>query len=271
MTDDVKELNRGGGVVRVVVWNVAHRASTFDALEELQPDIALLNEAAPPSDSAGIWRDCTLGRDAASRPWSSAILTPHPISEITDAQPNWRGNTRDVPLECSRPGSWISGSIKVGELDLSVVSLYGLMDELSDSSVHRSLSEISPIMDDRRYRRNVLIGGDLNTGTQWPADDPFLRRDMNLLERFGSLGLADCLSATRPPGRLDGCHCSLGEECTHTRTRRDPRRPEIPYQTDYLFASKAMAARLVSCVALADDHWFSFSDHAPIVAEFRCG
>jgi endonuclease/exonuclease/phosphatase family metal-dependent hydrolase len=151
---------------------------------------------------------------------------------------------------------------------VTAVSLYGLMDELSDASVHRSLSELSAVLDDPAYRRRVLLGGDLNTGTAWPANEPFLARDLNLLQRFEALGLVDCLARMRPSGRLEGCTCTFGNGCTHTRTRRDPRWPEIPYQTDYLWASSTLAGRLVACRALADDDWFSISDHAPIVAEF---
>jgi len=255
--------------VRVVVWNVANKARAFDALASLRPDIALLNEAAPPPTETGIWRDETVGRDAKRRKWSAAVLTPHPFAEITDAQPQWRTSKRNVPFECSRPGSWVAAEVDVaaGET-VTAVALYGLLDELSDSSVHRSLSEISAVLDDRRYRRLVLIGGDLNTGTQWPAGDYFGPRDGNVLARFEALGLVDCLVAMRPAGRLEGCLCTHGDDCTHTRTRLDPRRPHVAYQTDYLWASRLLAKRLRSCTALATDEWFAISDHAPILAEF---
>lgn len=255
--------------MRVVVWNVANKQRAFEALGSLEPDIALLNEAAPPPTARGIWRDETAGRDAKRRKWSTAVLTPHSFPEITDAQPQWRTSKRNVPFECSRPGSWVAAAVEVaaGET-VTAVALYGLLDELSDSSKHRSLSEISPVLDDRRYRRHVLIGGDFNTGTAWPAGDYFQPRDVNVLGRFEALGLVDCLVAMRPTGRLEGCTCVFGDECTHTRTRLDPRRPHVPYQTDYLWASRQLAKRLRSCEALATDEWFANSDHAPILAEF---
>jgi len=56
---------------------------------------------------------------------------------------------------------------------VSAVALYGLMDELSDASVHRSLSELSPVLDDPKYNKQVILGGDLNTGTQWPKGEVF--------------------------------------------------------------------------------------------------
>src|SRR6186713_1713490 len=52
-------------------------------------------------------------------------------------------------------------------------------------------------------------------------------RDGNVLARFEALGLVDCLVAMRPAGRLEGCLCTHGDDCTHTRTRLDPRRPHV--------------------------------------------
>lgn len=255
--------------MRVVVWNIAHNSRAFDALARLEPDIALLNEAIPPVSAEGIWRDETIGRDAKRRRWSTAVLSRHPIVEITDARPTWRASRREVPFECSRPGSWVAAHVSPEPgMDVAAVALYGLLDELSDASVHRSLSEISPLVDDRRYRKSVLIGGDLNTGTQWPQKDPFFQRDTNVLNRFEALGLVDCLTAMRPAGRLVGCPCGFGDACAHTRTRFAARWPHVAYQTDYLWASYDLAKRLTSCEALATDEWFAFSDHAPIVAEF---
>lgn len=147
------------------------------------------------------------------------------------------------------------------------MSLYGLLDEFSDASVHRSLSEISPLVDDPRYRSHLMIGGDLNTGAQWPANDPFNDRDRNVLERLSALGLVDCVDRFRPSGRLEGCPCRFGDACRHVRTRLDRRRPHVPYQTDY-FASREMSEKIVACTVLSEDRYFKISDHAPIVADF---
>ena len=97
------------------------------------------------------------------------------------------------------------------------------------------------------------------------------KRDLNVLSRFDALGLVDCLQLKRPAGRLDNCRCHDGDGCTHVRTRRDPRYPNVPYQNDYLFASTQLSSRLITCEVLATDEWFSISDHAPIVAEFAVG
>ena len=70
--------------------------------------------------------------------------------------------------------------------------------------------EISPARRSR-YQRTALVGGDLNTWTGWSANESFLARDLNLLQRFEALGLVDCLAQMRPKGRLEGCTCTFGD------------------------------------------------------------
>jgi hypothetical protein len=257
--------------LRVVVWNVAGKERAWTALDRLQPDICLLNEAVVPAGRHGAWSASgTIGRDGKRRPWTAAVITKKPSRPITDARPQWRQSRREVPFECSRPGSWAAASVRSPLGQISAVSLYGLLDEFSDASVHRSLSEVSPIIDDPRYANIVVLGGDLNTGAQWPqAEQRFNDRDRNVLDRIAAFGLIDCIRAKRSAGRLIGCPCADGDRCAHVRTRRDGRRPDVPYQTDYLFASPKLVADLISCEVIATDEWFAISDHAPIVADFR--
>lgn len=256
--------------LRIVAWNMARNPAAWAALDRLSADVALLNEAEVPPDRPAIHSASgTHGRDGKRRPWSAAITSRFPMRPITDARPTWRQRTREVPFECSRPGSWVAARIDVPSGGLTAVSLYGLMDEISDSSLHRSLSELSPVFDDPRYADSVVLGGDLNTGTQWPAAEAnWKARDRGVLERIEAYGTIDCIRATRPPGRLKSCQCTDGEACQHVRTRLDPRHPDVPYQTDYLFATRTARLRLTRCEVLATPEWFALSDHAPVVAEF---
>jgi hypothetical protein len=163
------------------------------------------------------------------------IVSPLGCREIRDAQAvSYRGRKPKVPFENSRPGSWTAGVVSVpGVGNVTCVSIYGLMDELSEASVHRLLSEISPLFSDPRYKEPLLIGGDLNTSTQWPKG-PHLDGDKAVLERIKAYGLVDCLEKMRGPDRLRNCRCTL-EKCTHTWTRLDANHPAL--QVDYLFAS----------------------------------
>ena len=272
------------GAWTVLVWNMgmgspsARSAETTwnrlsELIDEWSVDIALLNEV-----STSFLRDGhdaayeawgTRGRDRKRRDWSTAVLSRHGPTEIRDAQAmSYRGRRPYVRFENSRPGSWIAASVRVPDVgDVTCVSLYGLMDELSEASVHRSLSELSPVFSDPTYAERLLLGGDLNTSTQWPKGRD-LDGDVALLDRISAYGLTDCLATRRPTGRLADCRCTL-DECTHTMTRHDPGHPGL--QVDYLFASSALVAdnRLTKCEALPKSEWLEFSDHAPIVATFE--
>jgi hypothetical protein len=258
--------------MRVVAWNMQHKVASWASLAKLDAEIALLSEARVLKglESNFVGGEETEGRDEYRRPWATAVVSPHALRAIEDARASRGGRAIKVPFESSRPGTWTAAVASVPEVgEVTAISLYGLMDEKSDASVHRSLSELAPVFDDARYNELLLLGGDLNTWTGWEAGSPHLARDRVVLDRIRAYGLVDCLEAKRPSGRLEGCPCSLGEGCTHTRTRLDPRYPDVPYQMDYLFASPALAERLVSCEALGHDTWPSPSDHFPIVATFE--
>jgi len=256
----------------VVAWNMQHRQASWEALGRLRADVALLTEAKVPSsgiEANVIGGQRTEGLDGNDRPWSAAVVSASPLRPIDDARASRYGRPIPIPFAPSRPGSWVAASVTLPDIgDVTVVALYGLMDEKSDASLHRSLSELAPLFDDPRYRERLVLGGDLNTWTGWAAGSWHLERDRIVLDRIGAYGLVDVLDRARAEGRLDGCPCSL-EDCRHTRTRLDPRKPEVPYQMDYLFASPAMAELLESCVVPSEEPWPAPSDHYPIVATFR--
>ena len=72
---------RHEGRLRVVCWNIAHKPTAWAALDSLEPDISLLNEAVVPEGSRGVWsRAGTRGRDGAERPWTAAVMSDWPSS-----------------------------------------------------------------------------------------------------------------------------------------------------------------------------------------------
>lgn len=217
--------------------------------------------------------EIALGPDfPVKRSWSAVVASPHPLDPITDARLD-RYYKRPLPFEPSRPGTWVAAAVDVGGLKVTAISLYGLMDEKSDASVHRSLSELSPIFDHETYRRHLVLGGDLNILANPRRNDPVRDRHPAVLARIKAYGLVDCLEKalherTPPRGGLSNCPCGLGDDCMHTWTKLDRKRPTVPYQDDYLFASRSLADRLDGCEALPLS-LDSPSDHAPIVAIFE--
>jgi hypothetical protein len=131
----------------------------------------------PPHDVAaeGAWS--TLGLEAAlgpekpvKRPWSTAIASPHSLDLIEDARVDgYYGDP--LPFRASRRGTWIAASASIGDVRVTAISIYGLLDEKSDASVHRSLSELSPIFDHETYGKRLLLGGDLNILAGRPVGD----------------------------------------------------------------------------------------------------
>jgi hypothetical protein len=193
------------------------------------------------------------------------------MEQIRDARLD-RYYRQPLPFGPFRQGTWIAVSVQVGRKKITAISLYGLLDERSDASVHRSLSEMAPIFDHKTYGKYLLLGGDFNILANPRQNDPARERHLAVLARIKAYGLVDCLEEAilrgftkrRPPA---GCPCGLDKACTHTWTKR-VRGSTVPYQDDYLFASPALAKRLESCYALpftVD----SPSDHAPIIATFE--
>lgn len=274
---------------KAIAWNMDRRraAGNWKKLKpggDLDSDIALLNEATLPPAGSGLKvasDEQTVGRDDVvhggkkTRRWVAAVASPF---HLTPPQDVWALSTeykdRRSKLTVSRPGSWAAAvvSLKNGE-SVTAISLYGLLDERSDASVHRSLSDLTPLLEDERYNRYLLLGGDLNTLCTAPTESSRYARDQGVIDRITrGFGLVDLLRESlrlHDPdrGRLKGCRCGLADSCRHTRTFRKPG-SSVPYQDDYLFASPALAHRLISCNALPfAAEWPS--DHVPIVATFR--
>jgi hypothetical protein len=270
-----------------MVWNMnwnqntqaAKDAYIQDLLTRYSVDVALLNEAK--MNLLTTWQEAdprtvlfnaggTVGKDYTREVYSAAVYSKHGPVEIRDARAqSLRGRRPEIDFAQanSRPGSWIAATVPSRKGPVSCISLYGFLDELSDASMHRSLSEVSPIFSDPDYCDLVLLGGDFNTftGHALPGD---AERDRVTLERIEAYGLVDCL-AERAKGPLKGCPCQKLSErpCRHTLTRLITG-DDTPYQEDYLFASKALAESLDKCFALEPEEWQPYSDHAPIIATF---
>jgi len=209
--------------------------------------------------------------------WSSAVMSalgPRLLGE-DDVRAVAPSRTPDIPFATARPGTWIAAKVKIGDEDVACVSLYGLIEEFTDASMHTALSEISPIFSDPRHKDLVLLGGDFNISTAFKPPDG--ERSRLVLDRIRAYGMVDCLAKWREDNnfpRLPGCLCE-DEPCRHTLTRLDPKTKgkdiddRMPTQDDYLFASQTLADRLDDVVEIAPDEWERYSDHRPIIVKFK--
>lgn len=265
----------------VVVWNMQQASDSWKLLRpgsELDADIHLLCEAPrPPRDlpAVGQWRTVGLADDLpldkpVTRDWSTAVAARTRPVYLTDARTAREYKELHLlPFKPSRPGTWTATRVKIARTTITAIALYGLLDERSDASVHRSLSELSPIFDHRTYGKLVLLGGDFNIFANPPPEGPGWKRHLAVLSRIEAYGLVNCLDGFKRPraeAAEDPCPCGVKMCRRHWRTfRRSAGAPGLAYQEDYLFASRAMASRLLDCKVLP---FRPASDHAPILARF---
>ncbi len=215
------------------------------------------------------------------------IFNPWIRFEAVDAVPLGSGEPRFTGrLWISHPGTW--AGVRLTLPDESVVTLvsgYGLFDDrhpterglvYSTTTVNRMLSDLTPLIDSDAGRR-MIIAGDLNVGTQYkdPSPEEPHRHGPHhraTFERFGALGMVDCLAAgvASDRGPLAGCACGPAPECRHVRTYRHDDQPNgHPGQIDVIFATRALVKSMVTCVAVDDEQAWKLSDHYPVVAEFE--
>lgn len=259
--------------ISVATWNMNHwqgsaarREGGWRYLrEKLQPDVALLQEAAVP-DGVPHAVHRSEGIDQHRR-WGSAVVSwNHPLTELERAKSVYA--KAEVELVHTHPGTVAVADMEIeGQAPLTLVSIYGMLQHgYSITTMHRILSDLTPLLDSRRSKR-IVLGGDFNCSTQ--LEPPHRERHRNLFQRIEAFKLVDLVAmtaASRPA--LTGCTCE-DKPCRHVQTHRH-NTSKIPWQDDYLFASEALAGKVTE-VSVVDEEpgaW-EFSDHCPIVATFE--
>jgi len=245
--------------------------------KQVRPDVALLQEAAPTGQFEGlVYRSGGISEDRGKGPkdrgWGSAIVSFGsrllPIDSVVSPF-----NSAPNPVVRTFPGS-----VAIAEIDgsepLVVVSAYGLIDRgYAETTVHRILSDLTPLIDQRRGRR-MVIAGDLNITSQWSSKHrSFLRgrhkeclaRALNLIGRFEALGFHNIV--VRPDGPLPGCECNAGASCRHVQTQRHDR-SSFPWQNDYIFVTTDILERRPTVEIFDQDDAWELSSHCPVVVEF---
>lgn len=163
--------------MKLISWNIGHRAEPWRQLLESGADVALLQEAAePPGDVAS-----RIGVDAepwhtegggASRPWRTAVvqltnrvrvdwLTPLQIAEASGGE-----------FAVSRLGTLSAAQVTAPDgKPLLIASMYGLWERphastgsswiYADASVHRVISDLAGLIG-RQNGHNIIAAGELN-------------------------------------------------------------------------------------------------------------
>jgi hypothetical protein len=279
--------------ISVVTWNMHSDVENWKVLAEnpelRDADVFLLCEAAPwkgilperlravgHGSTRGIGCRCE-GEGCEYRTYSTAIAVAsrHKLLEMPEDTRVEKYSKEPVPFEPSRAGSWTAARVDLdglGEVLLTAIALYGLSDEAYEASLHRSLSELSPVFDPEDLSKYLVLGGDFNVLPE-PRGERMTRGQV-VMERTRAYGLEDCFQLTSPgPGEeAEHCTCKQPDTCTHRRTFiRKGKFEHVPYQDDYLFASSGLTGngRLKDCKVLSVHDFYPGSDHAPVVAQFE--
>jgi endonuclease/exonuclease/phosphatase family metal-dependent hydrolase len=271
----------------IATWNMdhwkrsgdpGHTRAAWEYLETLSPNVALVQEATSPLTNGAVtgWKGQSIppATEPASwqisptRRWGSAVVSYGPaLTEVPTARTPY--SSQDVPLRGTHPGCVaVAQAVLPDQCKLTLISAYGLIDAgYSVTTLHRILSDLTPLFDDKRYNAHVVLGGDLNGGTQAGEGDRHLARHRLVFERIKAFGLVDCLDAKLGENRpLPGCPCG-DASCRHVQTHRHLRSSK-PWQNDYVFASDRLATKLTACYAHDVDAAWALSDHCPVIAEF---
>lgn len=261
--------------IKVATWNLGHafggRVATMPAQLDflrttIDPDVVLLQEVDAPSFEHVVARAEGLGRGGR---WGSAVCSDRlALTEVSHVSTPY--SKHETPILSTIPGSAAAAQVALsGNESFVAVSLYGAFDHgYSVTTVHKQLSDLTPLLDSP-FGKRVVIGGDLNCSTQ--VDPPHRARHLNLFERFASLGLVNLLDLTAGSrSRLENCWCD-DEMCRHVQTHRHRNSATArPWHDDYLFATRALADKLVDCRVIdsGEPNPWSLSDHVPVVATF---
>jgi hypothetical protein len=274
--------------VRVVTWNlnratwqsrknfrtaVGHAHAAWTELGALKVDVALLQEAMPPPLDLASAPDATIPEGSDREDWRSL---PGPARWWCSAIAAWGPGLRPLPEEGRVEPLWVSqkGAYAVGLVEgrskpIIVASVYALWDygwlpsgskpKYAHTSLHRAVSDLTPVLDTASHGMSVVLAGDFNTSSQFPS--PHREAFRTVHDRLAGLGLHNV--AIRPDGEdLAGCPCD-DDPCRHVRSYEGA----IPYQDDYVYVSADLArgAKLVGFDQ--SEPAKAVSDHLPLVVD----
>jgi exonuclease III len=246
--------------MRVISWNLngnSRRHSTANALaylDTLNADIVLLQEVAPlPAERNAIrhpvWSDAW-GTAVLAR--SGLVLREVPTIPVTSIE-----RITDGQLERSHPGAWVAADVDMPGIGaVTVISVYGIQRKLRNgvayatTTVQRTLSDLTPVLDVHRSKGHVVLAGDLNISPQ--IDPPDREAHVAAIDRLKAFGLVDCMKEHHD-----------GYVQTYRHLNKSGGKP---WQLDWVFAAPSLKA--VSCSVVDNEESRSFSDHNPVIVDF---
>jgi len=250
-------------------------------------DVVLVQEALPPPPVP--WRifpdpsDTSQWRTIAPavRKFTTAIVVFGRALEV-EAVPvvalNDSANAHGDFLASSHLGAFRAVQVSVEGRSCILISAYGLQDDKNRTktwgstyamtTLHRLCSDLTPLLDSEPGRR-VVLGGDLNAGTQYWQGQKYDSWSLTLWQRIMEFGFTDCLPAmvASDRGGLPRCACGGGADCRHTLTSRVNKPNARPWENDHVLAMPGVKATACFALNAPDSSAWHYSDHCPVVAD----
>lgn len=136
----------------VVSWNLDHWKRTPAQREAawhylagvLGADAALLQEAGPPPEG---WHAVGDLDTVKGRRWSATVVSPrHELFPVTEVRQAKVAEAR--PFQSSVPGAAATATVQIDGNELTVSSLYGVMQPRDAyASMNRHLADLAPLLD----------------------------------------------------------------------------------------------------------------------------
>ena len=265
-------------MLRIWSWNLNGR-NLWDRLVASEVDIALLQEAPPPPiawesrvapDPAGGWR--TAGwrvprRTAVVAVSEAAAVVTRPETSLEEREPG--------AVVVSRRGTIAVADVVVGAETITLVSMYAAWDVpvtgdrpiYADAAAHRLLSDLSGMVTSQR-RHRIIAAGDLNVLNRYGegGDAYWGARYATVFDRAEAMGLR-FVGPQAPHGRQASPRpAELPEGSLDVPTYHSSRQGPMgaARQLDFVFASDALANRLIVRALNADSDEWGASDHCRI-------
>ncbi len=225
--------------MKIVTWNMdcwkrdvsRHDEAWAYLVEELRPDIALLQEVRPPASFEG--NNLLYTAIGGSRRWGSAIFTNGlPI--------------HGIPIE-NHKGWVVAGEILLPNNSKAVaVSIHARFIEREVfPHLNYLFDDLSPVLEEQTF----IVGGDLNAARL--IDEVYgTRCDSEFFDRIESSGFFNC-------------HRKFHAKEQQTFWGKT----KYPYQDDHLFVSEHLKEQVLSCDTLDYERIRKLSDHSPVLAE----
>lgn len=218
-------------------WQSTEHNQGWNFIREVNPDLAILNECYPPDHGY------SYVHHVQRAGWGVGVFSKDHILQ-------------EYHIDCCHPEAVVVADTKISSKEIKIVSLYGrIINGFSITTLHRSLSDITPLFQTQKGRDWILLGGDFNASIQCDERMPSYEGDRShylFFEILKNFGLRDC---------LEKFHQGRVRTLRHSKT-------EYPWQNDYLFAGKSLFHYCISCDVINDVALYKISDHNPIIANF---